>query len=115
MVSPFIGNFKVSSPRGNRVIFGREEFHRGLDLVAINDYTVHAIADGVIDATPYEANGFGYYIRQKIADGRIIYYGHLAAGTICVKAGQTVKMGDKLGIMGTTGSSTGLHTHIEIR
>lgn len=115
MVSPFIGSFRVSSPRGNRVIFGRQEFHKGLDLVAINDYTVYAIADGVIEATPYEANGFGYYIRQKIADGRVIYYGHLAAGTTCVNAGQAVKAGDKLGIMGTTGSSTGLHTHIEIR
>ena len=86
-----------------------------MDLVALDDHTVHAIADGTVEATPYEANGFGYYVRQILPNGKRIYYGHLAPNTTCVKPGQKIKIGDKLGIMGTTGSSTGLHTHIEIR
>ena len=116
MISCFKGKFKVTSPRGNRTLNGKQEYHGGMDLVALgSDKTVYAIADGKIDATPYEANGFGYYVRQLLPDGRRIYYGHMAKGSICVKAGQTIKAGDKLGTMGSTGRSTGAHTHIELR
>ena len=100
---------------GYRTLSGKREYHAGLDLVGIDDKTVYAIADGKIDATPYEPNGFGYYVRQLLPDGRRIYYGHLALGSICVKAGQTIKKGDKLGVMGSTGKSTGAHTHLELR
>lgn len=115
MISPFKGKFKVTSLRGYRVLCGVKEYHPGLDLVALDsDKTVYAIADGVVDATPYEANGFGYYVRQLLPDGRRIYYGHMKSN-IYVKAGQTIKKGDALGIMGSTGKSTGAHTHIELR
>lgn len=116
MISCFKGKFKVTSPRGYRTIWGKQQYHGGLDLVALDaDKNVYAIADGVVDATPYEENGFGYYVRQKLPDGRRIYYGHMAQGSVCVKAGQTIKKGDKLGVMGSTGASTGAHTHIELR
>ena len=116
MISCFKGKFKVSSPRGYRVLNGVKEYHGGMDLVALgSDKFVYAISDGVVDATPYEANGFGYYVRQKLSDGRRIYYAHLAKDSICVKPGQSVKKGDKLGVMGSTGNSTGAHTHIELR
>ena len=39
----------------------------------------------------------------------------MAKGSISVKAGQKIKKGDKLGVMGSTGASTGAHTHIELR
>ena len=115
MISCFKGNFKVTSPRGYRVLNGKNEYHGGLDLVALEDKSVYAIADGKVDAVPYEQNGFGYYVRQLLPDGRRIYYGHLAKGSICVKAGQVIKKGDKLGVMGSTGKSTGAHTHLELR
>lgn len=115
MISCFKGKFKVTSPRGYRTLGGTKEYHSGLDLVALEDKTVYAIADGKVDAVPYEANGFGYYVRQILPDGRRIYYGHLAKGSIVVKKGQAIKQGDKLGIMGSTGKSTGAHTHIELR
>ena len=115
MISCFKGKFKVTSPRGNRTLMGKSEYHGGMDLVGVDDKTVYAIADGVVDAVPYEANGFGYYVRQLLPDGRRIYYGHMAKGSIVVKAGQKVKAGDKLGTMGSTGRSTGAHTHIELR
>ena len=115
MISCFKGKFKVTSPRGSRILGGKSEYHGGLDLVAIDDKTVYAIADGKVDAVPYEANGFGYYVRQLLPDGRRIYYGHMAKGSIKVKAGQSIKKGDRLGVMGSTGKSTGAHTHIELR
>ena len=116
MISCFKGTFKVTSPRGYRTFNGQKEYHGGIDMVALGtDKNVYAIADGKVDATPYEANGFGYYIRQLLPDGKRIYYGHLKSGSISVKAGQAIKIGDKLGAMGSTGNSTGAHTHIELR
>lgn len=116
MVSCFKGKFKVTSPRGYRTISGKNEYHGGLDLVAMgNDKGVYAIADGVIDATPYEKDGFGYYVRQLLDDGKRVYYGHMAKGSIVVKSGAKIKKGEKLGTMGSSGLSTGAHTHIELR
>ena len=115
MISCFKGKFKVTSPRGYRTLSGVKEYHGGLDLVALDDKNVYAIADGTVDATPYEKNGFGYYVRQKLADGRRIYYGHMQKDSITVTKGQQIKKGDKLGVMGSSGNSTGAHTHIELR
>ncbi len=115
MICCFKGKFRVTSPRGDRVLGGVKAFHKGIDLVGVDDTNIYSIADGVIDATPYEANGFGYYVRMLLSDGRRIYYGHMAKGSICVKPGQKVCKGDKLGVMGSTGASTGAHCHIELR
>lgn len=116
MISCFKGKFKVTSPRGARELNGTYEYHGGLDLVALgDDKSVYAIAEGVIDAVPYESLGFGRYVRQLLPDGRRIYYAHLKYDSATVKAGQTVKVGDKLGEMGSTGKSTGAHTHLELR
>lgn len=115
MISCFKGRFRVTSPRGPRVLGGVSEYHGGLDLVGIDDTTVYAIADGVIDAVPWEKDGFGRYVRQLLPDGRRVYYGHLREGSQVVHAGQTVRAGDALGIMGSTGRSTGEHTHLELR
>ena len=119
MISCFKGKFKVTSPRGYRtdpVTGEKSVYHKGLDLVALDeDKSVYAIAEGVIEAVPYEANGFGRYVRQRLPDGRRIYYAHMKYDSAVVKAGQTVKPGDKLGVMGSTGKSTGAHTHLELR
>lgn len=116
MTSCFKGKFKLTSPMGMRTLNGVTKPHKGIDLVALgSDKNVYAIADGVVDATPYEANGFGYYVRQKLPDGRRLYYAHMKANSICVSAGQKIKKGDKLGVMGSTGDSTGAHTHLELR
>lgn len=115
MKAPFKGRFKVTSIRGYRYIFGNVEYHGGIDIVGLDDKTVYAIADGTIDAVPYEADGFGYYVRQLLPDGRRLYYGHLAQGSIVVRARQKIKAGDKLGTMGATGRVTGAHLHLELR
>lgn len=115
MKAPFKGHFKITSLRGYRYIFGNVEYHGGIDLVGLDDATVYAIADGTIDAVLYEAKGFGYYVRQLLPDGRRVYYGHLAKGSIIVRAGQKIKAGDKLGTMGATGRVTGAHLHLELR
>lgn len=120
MNSCFKGKFKLTSPYGMRTINGVTEYHNGVDLVALEDKTVYAPCDGTIGTSTIITNKsnktweWGEYIRLDTADGTYsIYLCHLAKRY--VKKGQKVKKGDKLGVMGSTGKSTGPHTHFEVR
>ena len=112
MISCLKGSFRVSSPYGWRIINGKKEFHKGIDLVATVDRNVYSICDGIA-FTKYEKNGFGKYIEVRLENGLSIMYGHLDGFHIVNNT--RVKAGDKIGIMGNTGNSTGYHTHLEIR
>lgn len=108
----FKGKFKVTSPRGNRIIGGKSEFHKGIDLVGIDDKTVYSISGGTVRRGS-QPSGAGNYVVVTLDDGRRIYYMHLAS--FIAKDGAKISKGDKIGIMGSTGNSTGAHTHLEIR
>lgn len=112
VISCFKGNFSVTSPHGYRLLNGTREYHKGIDLVGLDDTTVYAIADGTV-YTRYEKDGFGRYVRQHLSDGRRIYYGHLKS--FSVPNGTVVRKGQALGVMGSTGKAYGAHTHLEIR
>lgn len=112
MISPFKERFRVTCERGDRILFGKKEYHKGLDLVGKKDTTVYAVAAGNVYAI-YEKNGFGKYIRQVLPDGRRIYYAHL--DEYYVKSGTFVTAGTPLGKMGATGKVTGAHLHLELR
>lgn len=112
MVCCFKGKFRVTSPRGYRTLNGKREFHKGIDLVGIDDKTVYSICDGTV-RTAYQANGAGNYIVVTMTDGRRVFYMHLAS--FLVKNGAKIKIGEPIGIMGNTGNSTGAHTHLELR
>ena len=114
----FKGKYKITSPYGNRVLNGKTEFHKGVDLVGIDDKTVYAPCDGVIGTSTRVYVGataeWGNYIRLDSADGKYsIFMCHLKSRAV-VK-GQKVAKGQKLGVMGSTGKSTGAHTHFEVR
>jgi murein DD-endopeptidase MepM/ murein hydrolase activator NlpD len=98
------------------------------ELTGVADVDVLAAANGVVtkvvdgfdqDVTTDVHKGcgcFGNYVVIKHAvDGYTSLYAHLAKNSITVCAGQTVKQGDRLGIMGTTGESTGVHLHFQIQ
>lgn len=109
----------MTSPFGWRVINGYNDYHKGLDLVALDDITLIAPCDGVIGTSAIITDHnnatweWGNYIRLDCPNGLYIFMCHLKERF--VKAGQKVKRGDKLGIMGNTGYSFGAHTHFEIR
>lgn len=119
MLSCFRGRFKVTSPYGNRTINGKTDNHRGIDLVGIDDKAVRAPCDGIIGASAIVTNRsdstwqWGNYVRLDTNDGHSIYMCHMDSRAVV--AGQKVKAGDKLGIMGNTGYSFGAHTHLEVR
>ena len=119
MKSPFKGKFKVTSPQGSRILFGKAEYHDGLDLVGIDSKEIHSTVDGIVERAGWENSlnkkqGFGLYVRIKQNDSVDRYYfGHLSE--IKVKVGDTVKIGDVIGVEGNTGKSTGSHCHYCVR
>lgn len=114
MNSCFKGKFKVTS--GYKLPERLD--HKGIDLVGLTDKTVYAPCDGTIGSSTRVYVGktaeWGNYIRLDTPDGKYsIFFCHLASRSVI--KGQKVKKGDKLGVMGNTGKSTGPHLHLEIR
>jgi len=98
---------------------GYAHFHTGVDLAVPLGTPVFAAADGVVAlARPMtDAGGaligYGNYIVLQHDVGLKTLYGHLLA--IGVKEGDVVKRGQLIGLVGSTGNSTGPHTHFEVR
>ena len=111
-------NLKVTSYYGNRTYTYRgkkvSDFHNGIDLVGGTD--IIAFEDGVVTGLCNKGEQYGTacYVRLKHSNGWYTLYYHLKSGSVCVTKGQTVKKGDKLGIMGATGIATGVHLHFQI-
>ena len=115
-------NIKITSRYGNRKYYYQgkliKDFHNGIDLVPspCNNNEILAFADGVVTSMQKTGRqyGTGCYVRIKHSNGLYTLYYHLKSGTICVNVGDKVKKGQKLGIIGTTGKSTGIHLHFQI-
>lgn len=117
---PFDGNVNLTSPFGYRTLNGQSDYHKGVDLVGADDITVRAPCDGVIGQSTMipQSSGnltwqWGNYVRLDTNDGLFIFMCHLAIRSVI--AGQKVKRGDIIGVMGNTGYSFGAHTHFEVR
>jgi len=86
-------------------------FHKGLDIAGPYRTEIFATADGRVKKAGRNG-GYGNFISIQHSPEYITQYGHL--DEISVKPGQKVKKGDKIGAMGTTGRSTGVHLHYEV-
>ncbi|ADU32534.1 peptidoglycan DD-metalloendopeptidase family protein [Evansella cellulosilytica] len=103
---PAVGGY-ISSYMGTR--WGR--FHRGIDIARPTNRNILAADNGTIKSAGWE-NGYGNTIRINHNNGMETMYAHL--DSIDVSVGQTVGQGQKIGIMGSTGNSTGVHLHFEV-
>ena len=98
---------------------GFAHFHTGVDLAVPLGTPVFAAADGVVvlarPMTDASGNlvGYGNYVILQHDTGLKTLYGHLLL--IGVKEGDVVKRGQLIGLVGSTGNSTGPHTHFEVR
>jgi len=91
---------------------GRMKMHEGLDIAARTGTPVYTTADGVVSRAETAA-GYGKLVVIDHGYGYRTYYGHNSK--IYVKVGQRVKRGDKIAAVGNTGTSTGSHSHYEVR
>jgi len=89
----------------------RKEMHKGIDISTRLNTPVVAPADGVVIKTGWNGS-FGKMISIRHGNGYVTKYAHL--NKILVKKGQAVKRGDKIGLVGKTGRSTGPHLHYEV-
>ena len=95
-------------------INGGQEFHNGIDLVNGNPNTpIFAALDGeVVQAGANYYDWYGNYVVIKHNNGKWTGYAHLSR--VDVSVGQKVQKGAQIGLMGTTGPSTGEHLHFQI-
>jgi murein DD-endopeptidase MepM/ murein hydrolase activator NlpD len=94
---------------GFKMRWGR--MHKGVDWSCPVGTSVMASCGGTVVQAGW-SSGYGNCITIRHPDGRQTRYGHLSK--ILVKAGQTVKQGEKIALSGNTGRSTGPHLHFEI-
>jgi murein DD-endopeptidase MepM/ murein hydrolase activator NlpD len=107
-------NGPVTSKFGQRENpFGAEktETHKGMDIKGPTGGQVKATAKGIVEFAG-QKNGFGNCIILKHGNGFKTLYGHLSR--ILVNAGQQVDIGQQIGLIGSTGRSTGPHLHYEV-
>jgi murein DD-endopeptidase MepM/ murein hydrolase activator NlpD len=117
---PFPGRVPIAGGYGPRVApcAGCSTFHKGLDMNPGAGTPIHAIAAGTVRlAVAYDNGGLGVHvIIDHRVGGRLVssQYGHMQEGSLTVRQGQSVAVGQVLGKVGSTGQSTGPHLHFEI-
>ena len=115
-----INSTKISSYYGYRELFGKRNFHDGVDIPAIPDTKIYACNNGVI-ITACFLKGYGNSIIILHDNGNKSLYGHLSENYI-VKNGDYVKKGEHIGFVGPkilssgilNGYTTGPHLHFTI-
>jgi murein DD-endopeptidase MepM/ murein hydrolase activator NlpD len=111
---PVIGEVEFTSGFGVRSdpFLGRPAMHTGLDFRAASGDPVRVTANGKVVSAGW-SGGYGRMVEVDHGNGLSTRYGHLSQ--INVKVGETVKIGQVIGEVGSTGRSTGPHLHYETR
>lgn len=104
-------NGKLTDRFGFRTLSGR--WHSGLDISGYKGADVAAADSGFVVYAGWTKTGYGNLVVIDHRNGFETYYAHLS--TVLVAAGQSVKKGQLIATMGSTGNSTGPHLHVEIR
>ncbi|WP_419954860.1 peptidoglycan DD-metalloendopeptidase family protein [Neobacillus niacini] len=104
---PTVGGY-ISSQQGQR--WGRA--HKGIDIARPSNRTIKAADNGKVVSAGFDNGGYGNKIVIDHQNGLRTVYAHLAS--INVSVGQTVSQGSAIGVMGSTGNSTGVHLHFEV-
>ena len=91
---------------------GYAAMHAGVDLAGRHGDPIRAASDGVVSNAGW-SGAYGRLVEIGHGKGIVTRYGHLSR--ITVRSGESVKKGDMIGRMGSTGRSTGTHLHYEVR
>ncbi|MDE7269403.1 MAG: M23 family metallopeptidase [Acetatifactor sp.] len=111
-IRPISGGRQTSAfGRRNAPTKGASTYHKGVDWAVPTGTAVYASCGGTVAKAGW-GSGYGYVVYIDHEDGRQTRYGHLSK--VLVKAGQSVKQGERIALSGNTGVSTGPHLHFEI-
>ena len=112
LMSPVAG--RITSRFGSRrhPILGFARFHSGIDFGAAWGSPIAAAADGVVVGAGW-SGGYGRQVRVAHDGGVLTTYSHMSG--IAAAPGETVRQGQVIGYVGSTGLSTGPHLHFEVR
>ena len=91
----------------------RDHSHSGLDIAAPYGTPIKACASGTVTFSGNAGDGFGNYVIISHGNGVTTVYAHCSQ--LLVSKGQTVRQGEVIAKVGSTGNSTGNHLHLEIR
>ena len=105
----FTSGYGVRSDPFNR----GARMHGGIDLAGPLGTPIYATADGIVGRSEWNNGGYGNLIELNHGQGIQTRYGHLSQRL--VQAGQRIHRGQLIGLMGSTGRSTGSHLHYEVR
>ena len=100
---------RINSPYGPR----GNKFHAGIDLASPSYQEVRAAMDGEVILARISATGYGNVVVLRHSPGLSTIYGHMSV--IIAREGESVKQGQAIGGVGSTGRSTGPHLHFELR
>lgn len=113
-VTPLKG-YAINSAYGLRRLAGeaRARQHKGVDIAAPQGTSVFVASEGEVMRTGYDANGYGRFIEVRHPNGMSTLYAHLSR--VDVARGDRLGSGERIGLVGSTGRSTGPHLHFEVR
>jgi murein DD-endopeptidase MepM/ murein hydrolase activator NlpD len=105
---------RIASGFGYRIdpVYKTVKFHAGLDFAAPQGTPIYATADGRVTTSGNAGNGYGNHVVLSHGFGYETLYGHMVR--VKSRVGQTVKRGEVIGWVGSTGKSTGPHLHYEV-
>lgn len=112
-------NYTITSEFGDRKdpFDDTQTFHSGIDLSAPDGTNIVASGDGVVVEVGFQEEGLGNYVYiEHNYNGVIFYsaYGHMLDDSIAVSEGERVIAKQKIGVIGSTGKSTGTHLHFTL-
>ena len=113
MIMPLVP-IRVSSPFGYRVnpVTGNYGMHGGIDLSANSGTAIKSVLSGKVLKSKYSSD-YGNFVTVDHGDGLVTLYAHCSK--LLVEAGDSIKQGDVIALVGSTGRSTGPHLHLEVR
>jgi murein DD-endopeptidase MepM/ murein hydrolase activator NlpD len=106
---------RIASGFGYRIdpVYKTTKFHAGLDFTAPQGTPIYATADGTVTTAGNTGDGYGIHVIIRHGYGYETLYGHMVK--VKSRAGQSIKRGEVIGWVGSTGKSTGPHCHYEVR
>ena len=112
IVKPVEGTFTSGYGDREQIFEGVNPYHTGVDIANLLNTQIKSATDGKVTKVMENDKYYGNFVEIEL-DGVTFKYAHL--NEILVKEGDNIKQNDIVGLMGSTGMSTGSHLHFEIR